>query len=214
MQVVSIAIAFYFVITEVSARNIFSQSIFSFTVKPTLSISIPVSGTNSLVSGVAIGGASYGGFIGYNLNQHIKIMSGIESKIKSLQYNYSYNLEGSTFSDISTDEVHQIGIPVLAAYYLDSTNRHFFLIGGVSFDFFISGTRSLGREYLFADLVGYSKTEFTVEIGGGYDFTLGNRTRLEFSLTYSYPVKNPYPEASMSSKISSLRFGVGFTYLL
>ena len=218
MQFFSIAASVYFLICGIFAQNLFSQSRISLTLKPTLAISLPLSGTNSLGTAVAQPGLSLGGFVGYTINEHVKIVSGVDSKLKSIQYNYSYRDEESNSMRNTSigDAIHQIGIPLLVCYYFDSVNQGFFLSGGPSVDIFISGSTIYGGFPFNLSNSYYSKIEYTIEFGAGEDIVLGDRFRMEFSVSYSYPIVSPYPDSEIAkgwAKISIFRFGIGLTYL-
>ena len=225
MQFISIVIVFYFVIAGVFTRNIFSQSNFSLTIKPTLSLSLPIYQApptptpHTEFSPVSIPGFGFGTFFGYNADNNLKVTSGIEFKRKAIEYDYSYFDQEATIhvNSFVEDVVDQIGIPLTVSYYSISVNEGFFLDAGVSLDFFISGI-TMGRNGYKEDLTPYyGKIEVTLELGGGYDFSITQNKRFEISLIYSHPILNPYDTNSIANgydSIKILRLGMGIIFLL
>jgi hypothetical protein len=168
-------------------------------------------------------GFSIGAFVGYGVSSNLKLTSGLNWKRNVAKYSDTYYDEEAqemTTRDIR-DAIDQLGIPLLFSYYPSSLNEKWFWLGGISMDFLLSATTTTyyvgyGQDYVY-DLFPYykKKLEFTFEIGAGYDFSLGNRSRLELSLTYSQPFVNPYNDVSIANgfhTIKLLRFGAGIIW--
>src|ERR1700730_15985880 len=143
MRFISIITVFYFIITVVFARNIFSQSNFSFTIKPALSLSVPFddSGPNQAqINQSAAPGFSIGVFAGFDIGKYLKLITGLDWKRKVALYtNTYYDEEASSYTTIFIqDAVDQLGITFLLSYYAYSqVNIGWYWSGGFSLDIFL-----------------------------------------------------------------------------
>jgi len=222
MKLISIFLIASFFLGIALIPKVFSQSLFTLTIKPAISLSLPTSNYNHIYpSPDEEPGFSLGSYLAYTLGTRFKAGIGIEVKRKVMCFCDTYFEEEEHNTRGNRDAVDQIGIPLYIRYYSSTDTQEFYFAASFSPDFYIGGTRKYVVNADYEDIMDlsshYSKTEFSIQLELGGAVPISKTNKLEISLAYAFMLANPNDEKSISvgfTQINILRLGAGVIFSL